>query len=201
MKKIAALIATILVLTCSSVFAGDQLPRTLVGITLGEDFAEYAAYCDMNLATGLPDAPFLNEAHLRPDAIPGIRGGSLTYANCDKAGKLARIKLKFHDRSQTLFNKLLDEYKAKFGKPNNYKGDSFRNIIAWEWIFTNDGERISLLLMWSREREMRPGVSIKMTLTSLVDSEYKCFREKQEERTEAAGGPSHIKDLDVFIPQ
>lgn len=201
MKKILALTLFSLLIMAPAALAGKGFPLTVAGITLGSNVEQYTACCDMDLSAPMPDAPFLKEVHLKPDFVSGIRGGSLTYANCGEPGKLARIKLKFHNRGQDLFHDLLDRYTAAYGKPDNYAGDAFRNIIAWEWNFKRDDERLTLILMWSREKEMRPGVSIKMTLTSLVDSEYACFKKKFDNQERKKGGPSKIQDINDFVPK
>lgn len=201
MKRTIAFALTMLLLSASAAMAADGFPLTLAGITLGKDIKTFTACCDMQLASPMPDAPFLNEVHLKADYVPGVRGGSLTYANCNDIGKVGRIKLKFHDRSKDLFEKLLDKYTTAFGKPDSYQGDAFRNIIAWQWDFAKGDEKVALLLMWSRLKEMRPGVSIKMTLSSLVDSEYACFKEKFDKLEASKGGPSKIKSLDEYVPR
>lgn len=155
----------------------------------------------MSLASPIPDAPFLTEVHLTPDFVPGIRGGSLTYANCDRTGDVVRIKFKFHDRSQRLFNRLVDKYTEAYGKADSYQGDAFRNVIAWQWEFTEGDEHVTLLLMWSRDKEMRPGVSIKMTLSSLFESEYDCFKQKFDRIEKRKGGASRIRNLNEFVPR
>jgi len=199
MKKILAFILTALLISASAAYAGKGFPMTLAGLTLGQDMSNYDECCERQPASVMPDAPFLKEAHLKKNVIQGIRGGSLTYANCNEKGKLVRIKLKFHDRSQKLFDQLLRKYEAAFGKADSYQGDSFRNIIAWEWDFTQGDERVSLILMWSRVNDMRPGVSIKMTLSSLLDSEYECY--KASRKKQSNGKSSKIADLDDFLPR
>lgn len=201
MKKILLLALLTLLLSATTAPAGTSLPKTLAGITLGTDVSQYTKCCDMNLASPIPDAPFLTEVHLTPDFVPGVRGGSLTYANCDRTGDVVRIKFKFHDRSQRLFNRLVDKYTDAYGKADSYQGDAFRNVIAWQWEFTEGDERVTLLLMWSRDKEMRPGVSIKMTLSSLFESEYHCFKQKFDRIERKKGGPSRIKNLNEFVPR
>lgn len=199
MKKIFVFTLVMALLFASAAFAGTGFPRTLAGVTLGQDVQEYSRLCDLKLASPMPDAPFMSEVHLDPDSIPGIRGGSLTFGNCAAPGKLLRIKLKFHDRSQGLFKKLLEKYQNTYGKPDSYEGDAFRNVIAWQWNFINGDQKVTLLLMWSREKEMRPGVSIKMTYASMVDTEYECFNAQFDAIEKSKGGPSRIKRLDDFI--
>lgn len=200
MKQFLFSLFLAVVLACPA-FAADGFPLSVAGITLGKDISEYTSCCEMKLAHPMPDAPYLTEVHLTPDFVPGIRGGSLTYGNCVDKDKLVRIKLKFHDRSQKLFKKLLKQYEKQYGDPDSYQGDAFKNVIAWQWTFTRGDEKVDVLLMWSRDMAMRPGVSIKMSLSSQIEEEYNCF-EKQFERQEAAkGGPSQIESLETFVPR
>jgi len=202
MKKIAAFLILSMILTTTAAFAGDSFPTNLAGFTLGSDIKKYDSFCDMDTSTPMSDAPFLSEVLIKPDSLPGVRGGSLNYGNCKNVGKLVRVKIKFHDRSQDLFNELLDKYKDRFGKPDNYKGDAFKNVIAWEWDFNNGkGEQISLLLMWSRDKEIRPGVSIKMTNVTMFDEEYDCFKAKDYEFSKDKASRTKIKSLNEYVPQ
>jgi len=199
MKRLIALAALSLTLVSAPALAGE-LPLTLAGFTLGQDMARYESHCQ-GPALVIPDIPFLTEMNLAPDAVPGIRGGSLTHGNCLGERNLLRIKLKFHDTSQKFFNSLVKEYTARFGKPDSYQGDAFRNVIAWQWDFSRAGEAMSVLVMWSRDKEMRPGVSIKMTLESGVEAEYRCFMADSDRRERERGGPTAIRSLDEFIPR
>lgn len=201
MKKIFACTLLALFLFSSAALAGDGLPMTLAGITLGDDIKNYASCCPVAPPAPSPDAPFLDVVTLKPDFVSGVRGGSLEFANCNEVGKVARIKLKFHNRGQDLFNKLLVKYKDVYGKPDNYKGDAFKNVIAWEWKFVEGDKKVDILLMWSRDKEIRPGVSIKMTYASLLDKEYDCFKRKMNMEVTGKGGPSKIKDLNLFVPK
>jgi len=198
MKKIVALILMILALSAPSAFAADGLPMTLAGIKLGTDIKQYSSFCNMHLASPSPDVPFMSETHLVPGFISGIRGGSLGYANCSNLDKVVRIKLKFYDRSQELFDKLLKKYKKAYGNPDSYEGDAFKNVIAWQWNFNHDGQRVSLMLMWSRKLEIRPGVSIKMSLDSMIDSEYECYKVKMDSHPES-DEKTKIRNLADFI--
>jgi len=201
MKKLAVLCLLALCLAAVPAHAGKGFPRSLAGMTLGENVHQYATRCDLKLASPIPDAPFLTEMHLKSDCLDGVRGGSLTYANCKDKDRLVRIKLKFHNRGMALFEQLLDKYKKDFGEPDSYQGDTFRNVIAWQWNFTRGAEKVSLLLMWSRDKEMRPGVSIKMTLDSLLDSEYDCYKDQFDQQEKQRGGPTAIKDVNEFVPR
>ena len=201
MKKIVITTLLVLLLAAPAAVAADGFPLTLAGFTLGQDVKAYASNCDSDPSVPMSDAPFLSEMRLRPDCVAGVRGGSLTYGNCKDKNKLVRIKLKFHNRGKGLFEDLLARYKKAFGNPDSYQGDTFRNVIAWQWDFKRGDEEVSVLLMWSRDKEMRPGVSIKMTLDSLLESEYACYKEKFEQQERGRGGPSRIVNPDEFLPR
>jgi len=202
MKKIAVFLILSVFLTTTAAFAEDIFPTRLADFTLGENVNKYTAYCDMHKATPTSDIPFISEVLIKPDTLPGVRGGSLSFGSCQNPDQLLRIKIKFHDRSQKLFNRLLAKYTNKFGQPDNYEGDAFKNVIAWEWIFNNDaGEQVALLLMWSRDKEIRPGVSIKMTQVSDLNREYACFKSKNYRLTKSKDDKTRIKSLNDFIPR
>lgn len=201
MRRIVFLIMTLTVLFSTPAQAAEGFPSTLAGFTLGEPVERYKSYCRMERAVSVSDAPFLSEAQIKPDALPGVRGGSLAFGNCKSEGRLVRIKLKFHDRGQGLFNKLYDRYEAAFGKPDKYEGDAFRNVIAWQWFFEDGkGGRVSLVLMWSRDREIRPGVSIKMTQETLLDEEYACYKASEQGGGMGKRGMTKIHSLDAYMP-
>ncbi|WP_272699116.1 hypothetical protein [Desulfovibrio sp. Fe33] len=201
MRKAFPLLIVLAVLFATSASAADGFPKSIAGFTLGEPMERYGQYCRMEQALPVSDAPFLSEVLIKPDALPGVRGGSLAFGNCRNKDRLVRVKLKFNDRGQGFFDKLYERYEDAFGEPDKYLGDAFKNVIAWEWFFRNDkGEQISLVLMWSRDKEIRPGVSIKMTYGSLMDEEYECYMAGFEG---APNGPgkSVIRSLDTYVPR
>ncbi|BCS89355.1 hypothetical protein [Pseudodesulfovibrio sediminis] len=201
MKKTVFMILVTVVLAASTAFAAKGFPSSLAGFTLGSDIEKYDRYCNPDKAIPVSDAPFLSEALIKGDVLPGVRGGSLSFGNCRNTGKLIRIKLKFYDRGKGFFENMLRKYEKAFGEADTYLGDAFKNVIAWEWVFKNTkGEEISLILMWSRDQEVRPGVSIKMTHESLMRAEFECYKTMDEHRRYEMKG-SKIKDLDRYIPR
>lgn len=205
MKKMYVIILAAIVCSVMSLgapaMAGDEFPTTLAGFSLGDEVKIYSEYCHLEKAVPGSDAPFLTEAVIKPDALPGVRGGSLIFGNCNHKGELVGIKLKFHDRGKGLFDKLYKQYVRKFGEPDNYVGDAFKNVIAWQWVFKNDSnEEVSVILMWSRSPQMRPGVSIKMVHRTREKQELDCYL-AMDHKKEKAGGKSRIKSLDQYIPR
>jgi len=201
MKKIIPVFILTLFLCASAAVAGDGFPTELAGFKLGTEVVEYSDVCNLDQAIPVSDAPFLSESLIESNALPGVRGGSLGYGNCLNKDKLVRIKLKFHNRGQGFFNKLHGLYEDKFGEPDRYIGDAFKNVIAWEWIFKNDkGEEVSLVLMWSRDKEIRPGVSIKMTHVTLKDKEFECYK-AMDENKQKNGQKSTVRNIDQYVPR
>ncbi|OIQ50348.1 hypothetical protein BerOc1_02279 [Pseudodesulfovibrio hydrargyri] len=200
MRRACFLLLALAALFATPALAAEGFPTSLAGFTLGDSVEHYEDYCREGEAIPVSDAPFLSESLIKAENLPGVRGGSLAFGNCVGGDRLVRIKLKFNDHGQGLFNRLYDRYEADFGKPDKYLGDTFKNVIAWEWRFTDGkGGRISLVLMWSRDKEIRPGVSIKMTDESLMDEEYKCYKAKHD-GTKGKMGMTRIGSLDAYVP-
>ena len=201
MRRACFLFLALTALLATPALAAEGFPTTLAGFTLGDSAERYEDYCREGEPIPVSDAPFLSESLLKTENLPGIRGGSLAFGNCESEGRLVRIKLKFADHGQGLFNRLYDRYESRFGKPDKYLGDAFKNVIAWEWNFTDGkGGRVSLVLMWSRDKEIRPGVSIKMTQETMMDEEFKCYKAS---RKGAMGkmGKTKIGSLDAYVPR
>lgn len=199
MKKTFLPILLCLVLTASTALAGG-VPRKLAVFELGESVQKYLGHCRLDTISPMPDAPFLTEAHIKGGTLPGVRGGSLVFGNCVHPEKILRIKIKFEDRSQKLFKRLLKLYKERFGDAQNWLGDPFHNVIAWEWVFTEKDDTVNVVLMWSRDPELRPGVSIKMTWQSRLEQEFDCFQKKHRE---SGGGKGRNVRLSLgdFVPR
>lgn len=201
MRRACFLFLAMAALFATPALAAQGFPTTLAGFTLGDPVENYKAYCRGEKAIPVSDAPFLSEVLLKPENLPGVRGGSLSFGNCLGNSRLVRIKLKFNDRDQGFFNRLYSRYEADFGKPDKYLGDAFKNVIAWEWSFHDgNGGRVSLVLMWSRDKEIRPGVSIKMTQETYMNEEYECYKAKRKGPMDKTG-TAKIGSLDAYVPR
>ncbi|WP_319582325.1 hypothetical protein [uncultured Pseudodesulfovibrio sp.] len=201
MRRACFLFLVLAVLFATPALAGNGYPTTLAGFTLGDSMASYEDYCQEGAPIPVSDAPFLSESQLKSENLPGVRGGTLAFGNCAGGDRLVRIKLKFNDHSQRLFNRLYDRYEQSFGKPDKYLGDAFKNVIAWEWRFEDGkGGRVALVLMWSRDKEIRPGVSIKMTQETLLDEEFECYK-AQRKGSMGKMGMTKIGSLDAYVPR
>ncbi|MBL3581352.1 hypothetical protein [Oleidesulfovibrio alaskensis] len=195
------LFAAVLLILCTAVPARAQLPLSIAGFTLGEPVSGYEDKVMPETKQADRDALFVDEVSLRDDAVPCIRGGSLISGNCLGENRLIGIKLKFADRSKSLYDRLEKAYRKKFGEPANWIGDPFHNVLAWEWILREGDDVLSVVLAYSVVADMRPGVSIKMMLRSDWDRENACYTRKNAHGRRMMEKHSVIvDDLSPFIP-
>ena len=133
----------------------------------------------------------------------------IAYATCTAPGQIVRIKLKYEDSSKKFYDKLLKQVKSKFGEPDDYRGDPFHILISWKWSFIDrDSNRISLTLQHnSMDTEEKIGNAIKLTMTSLIEEDQRCYkvkaldqREKLREREEKAMTP-RLTGWDLYVPR
>lgn len=144
------------------------------------------------------------EIQLMPGHAPGIRSGSVAYANCNEIGRIVRIKLKFDNDSRQFFDDLLERYRERFGKPLEWRGDPFQTVMSWKWSFhDNRGEQVNLELTHSKDDDSKTGNFVKMTLRSLWLREDACQDAKSASAQGRADGPTppHMLDYRLLIPQ
>jgi hypothetical protein len=193
-----------LLLFMASSVQAEVVPTSLAGIVLGEDIATIGEKCDMAADLPLSQERHLNEVPLMHYAAPGIRGGSVAYANCGQVGRIVRIKLKFENDSPEFFDDLLRRYRERFGKPLEWRGDPFQTVMAWKWSFSDDqGRKVNLELTHSKDDDFRTGNSVKLTLRSLWEEEAACQERKSgpSQRAMRSPTPPDRIDYNLLIPR
>ncbi|MFW5733516.1 MAG: hypothetical protein ACOCWR_00490 [Oceanidesulfovibrio sp.] len=199
-KTLLILLALAALLAAPAV-ALAELPRSVLGLTMGENVSKIENLLWMDSATRLTDTPFLMEVDIKHTEFPGIRGGSVTYGNCAHPGTLIGCKLKFDDRDYSLFERLYKIYEKRFGKPDEWQGDAFRTVRSWKWMVRDGDQRINIVLTYSKDPTMRPGVSIKLDMHTLWMDEYECYHASlDKERPKAEPVPADKLDLSRFVP-
>ena len=126
---------------------------------------------------------YLSEVELKTP-FEGYRSGYLFYGNCDKPGRIVKIKLKYERSDKEFFDDLVQRFKRKFGEPDQYRGDAFRAFIAWKWSFKDkDNNKISLILQHNSAdvEEYTQGNSVKLSVTSFIEKEAICYEQKNPE--------------------
>ena len=157
-----------------------RAPIQVGGISLGQNISSYQDIVVPGTTMAVYEKGLCEEVEIKPPK--GFKSGSVQYGVCAEPGRIVRIELKYDNDSKQFFDNLLTQYKKQFGNPNEYKGDSFHVFIAWKWIFFDENNnRITLKIQHNtKDEEQRIGNVVKMTMTSLVDQERACWREKMK---------------------
>lgn len=182
----------------------EVFPTSLGGIVLGEDISGIHDICEMHTKIPLSQERHLIEVELRPYYAPGIRGGTVAYANCDQVGRIVRIKLKFDNDTREFFDDLLERYRRRFGRPLEWRGDPFQTVMSWKWSFHDGtGRQVNLELTHSQDESYKTGNFVKMTLRSLWVSEDACQDAKNREAAhpDQEPTPERLLDYRLLIPR
>jgi hypothetical protein len=159
--------------------APQSMPWGVAGFELGKDIAAYADRANMKTSMPIRYLESLHEVETLP--VGGIKNGLIWYCSCAQPGAIVQIKLKYADSSKNFFDQLLERCTERFGKPDEWVGDSFQVVLAWKWSFTDAaGNRISLILQHNtQDEEEKIGNTVKMTLWNIIEKEEACFEKKK----------------------
>jgi hypothetical protein len=205
MKKFLILFLMVLLATATCL-AGD-VPHQVAVFKLNTNIADVKDYVIMETALPIRHMENIEEVEIKP--LEGIKSGLIAYATCATPGHIVRIKLKYKDSSKTFYEKLLKRIENKYGEPHEYRGDPFHILVSWKWSFVDKtGNRISMTLQHnSMDTEEKMGNAIKMTMTSLIEEDQKCYnikaldqRQKLRERQSKTLTPG-LGGWDLFLPQ
>lgn len=164
----------------------DNAPHELAGFKLDSFIGDY------------DDIPsyhnFLQEIVFRD--VDGFRKGSIFYGVCAEPGEIIKMQFKLKNRSEKFFKRLLKLYTKKYGKPDEYVGDTFGEIIAWKWIFHDrEGNKITLVLQHNLDD---PGATlgneIKLQMPGRLRQERECYNKKF-----SAAGKQHKSSVSLDI--
>jgi len=207
MKKILVLAVVAALFPIAAVCPAAEAPKQVAVFKLNTDIADIKDYVIMETALPTRYMENIEEVEIRP--IEGIKTGLIAYATCTAPGRIVRIKLKYDDASQDFFDKILAKIKAKYGEPDEYRGDPFHILISWKWSFIDkDGNRISMTLQHNAfDTEEKLGNAIKLTMTNLIEADERCYAEKgldkldqlrrQEEKTLTKG----LAGWNLYVPR
>ncbi len=206
MRKITCLSAFIAALLLP-LMSFAQVPQQIAGIRLGANIDQYKNILQMDSILPVRHMEYISEVELKP-SFEGYRSGYIFYGNCDKPGRIVKIKLKYERNDKEFFDDLLQRFKQKFGDPDQYRGDAFRTFIAWKWSFRDkEGNHISLILQHNSAdvEDYTRGNSVKLSATSLLEKETKCDELKNPEPRQTQPGKGEKKPLEQadyqrFIP-
>jgi hypothetical protein len=174
-----------LVGVATAALAAD-MPATIAGFTLGTDVEHYKDRLRMRTDLPIRHMECIHELEIKE--TPGYKSGLAAYGTCAEPGKILRIKLKYANPTRRFYEKLLDRFTSKFGKPMEWRGDPFHIVIAWKWSFEDEnGDRLSMILQHNlKDEDEKMGNSVKMTLTTRIHEEIACFEKKHGHKEAAA---------------
>lgn len=178
------------------VTASDGAPVEIGGFKLGSSIEEYDFISYHN---------FLKEVMVQD--IEGFRKGVIYYGICDRPGEIVKIKLKYLDSSERFFNKLVKQYKKKFGKPDAYIGDSFGIVKAWKWTFIDENKNKILLRLQHnlKNPDESLGVTVKLEMPDRIEAERICFKKQCEitmnGKDRPTSSPKGKVDWQKLLPQ
>jgi hypothetical protein len=187
-------------------FAGDP-PHQVAVFKLNGNIADVKDYVIMETALPIRYMENIEEVEIKP--IEGIKSGLIAYATCATPGHIARIKLKYKDSSKKFYEKLFKQIKNKYGEPDEYRGDPFHILISWKWSFVDkDSNRISMTLQHnSMDTEEKMGNAIKLTMTSLIEEDQRCYKVKALDQREQVRQRKYkimtpeLSGWDLYVPR
>jgi hypothetical protein len=194
------------VFVCGTSLAGEA-PRQISVFALNQNISELKDYVIME--TALPIRHMENIEEVEIKSMKGIKSGLISYATCASPGNIVRIKLKYLDPSKKFYGDLLKRIKKKFGEPAEYRGDPFHIVLSWKWSFIDkNNQRISMTLQHnSLDTEEKLGNSIKLTNSSLIEEDLKCYKAKSlDQRAKLRHRDWQVmtpglSGWDLFVPQ
>lgn len=191
--KILTLVGLTLLMT-STALANEEntVPLEINGFKLGASIEEYDFINYRN---------YLKEVVV--DNIGGFRRGSIAYGTCERPGEIIRIKLKYKDNTRKFYKQLLKRYTKKFGKPEEFTGDSFGIVLSWKWRFQDkDNNYISLTLQHNQKNlNETVGNMVKLSMPDRIEAERKCFLKTCEESKIQCPASMMGEDWDNLIPK
>ena len=181
-------------------------PREIGGLVLGENVDSFQDKLDMETARPIRYHGYLREVEIKD--LPGFKSGTIWYNAISSPNRIVRIKLKYEDSSKDFFDALLKQFEKRFGKPREWRGDSFNIFISWKWsLVDSQNNRVSMIIQHNiKDPGKKMGNNIKLTRWDLIDAECRIFEQKYPERKQEKPlkkdkfkkmGP---KDWDRFIP-
>jgi hypothetical protein len=162
----SAIILSLLLLLLPTAISAKEIPSGVGGFVLGSNVTDY------------PDIEYSN--FLKEVVIydwHGFDKGIISYGICAAPGEIVKIRLKYEDSGKKYFNLLLKKFRKKYGKPTEWKGDSFGILHIWKWKFVDENNnRIHLVLQHNTKNPNENiGNMVKLYYPDSIIREQACF--------------------------
>lgn len=135
----------------------------------------------IHLGSNVLDYPHITQTNFMKEVVVtnwhGFRKGVISYGVCKYKDQILKIDMKYEDKSESFYKKLLKKYRKKFGKPDAFEGDSFGVMRIWKWRFLDaDNNHITLALQYNRKNSNETlGSMVKLSMPKRIVEERKCF--------------------------
>ncbi len=196
MKQITAAASLAFLLALSFQVSALEAPTEIGGFKLGEHITEYS---DIEYSNYLKEV-VINDWY-------GFRKGIISYGTCAYPGRIVTMRMKYADPTKEFYNELLNKFKERFGKPDEWHGDAFGVLYSWKWHFVDaSNRRVTLNLQHNLQNDNQNiGNMVKLSYPELVEEEQLCFNRFCEEN-KSAEQKEKIKermqpDWDYMIPR
>ena len=148
--------------------AETKPPTGIAGIKLGTSIHDYQNIIQTN---------FMKEVVVTD--WNGFRKGVISYGICKYQDQILKIDMKYRDKSEHFYKKILKLFRKNFGKPNSFAGDSFGVLRVWKWHFRDkNNTAISLSLQHnSKNTNETIGSIVKLSMPERIIEERRCFVE------------------------
>jgi hypothetical protein len=145
-----------------------NVPHEIAGIVLGTSIDDYPDIIRTN---------FLKEVVVTD--WHGFRKGIISYGTCKYIDRILKMDMKYQDKSKEFYQKLLKEFREKFGEPDSWNGDSFGVLHIWKWHFVDeDQNQVSMALQYNgKNSDETIGNVVKLTYPQKIEEERLCFVE------------------------
>ncbi len=156
-----------LLCTAFPLFAKTQkIPHGIANITLGTNVNDYPEIIQNN---------FLKEVVVTD--WHGFRKGIISYGTCKNINQILKMDMKYEDKSEEFYRKLLEKFRKDFGEPNTWSGDSFGVMHIWKWQFIDEEQnRISLALQYNGKNSNETiGNVVRLSYPDKIEEERLCF--------------------------
>jgi len=166
---VGIIILSQLIISHSQSVSAVEPPTEVGGFVLGSNVTDYPEIEYSN---------FLKEVVIYD--WHGFHKGIISYGVCASPGEIVKIKLKYADSSKKFFKILLKKFKKKYGKPTEWKGDSFGILHIWKWQFVDkNNNRVHLVLQHnSKNPNENTGNMVKLYYPDNIIREQKCFTDQ-----------------------
>jgi len=185
MKRIWFMVAALAILGFGPAgAAAETVPRQAAGFALGEDIGLFKDKLQSGTALPVRYLESIKEAEIK--SVRGFKSGIVAYGTCAGGNRILEIKLKYEDSSRDFYLRLLEKFKARFGEPEEWKGDAFGVVLSWKWYFADtSGNKVSMILQHNvKDEAFKKGNVLKLVYSSLMEQEIACFFKKNPKAAE-----------------